>query len=300
MRPSFISTPILRMFLMSASGSRIEHQQVGDLAGSRGCRESAGAPDGERAVLGRRDERLHRRHARAPPAPRCRGSCRCRGPASRASGVRDSSARRGPVVVGAHRHDGAGGDQRLRVLAAHLQLVAACRPRRLRSSAEVFARAGPPSCRPPLSFFCASSRSFRCFVHASPVIVLTSIEQTICLSTIARTRASRQLARAEHLGMLDAVDAGLDRQPQAVGRGGVGLGLLAALVRFLDHHALRLGREADERRPREVRGAAVLDEVGPLVEIRVDGRRAARRASCPPGLRRRPARSGRSSVPGTA
>ncbi len=63
----------------------------------------------------------------------------------------------------------------------------------LRCSADVFARAVPFAvafAASSASFFCAASRSFRCFAHASPVIVLTSMLQAICLSTIWRMSAA--------------------------------------------------------------------------------------------------------------
>ena len=49
-------------------------------------------------------------------------------------------------------------------------------------------------------------------------------------------------------------------------------GHAAAPMRLFDDDRLRFRREADERRPREVRRAAELDEVRALVEIRADGR----------------------------
>ena len=71
--------------------------------------------------------------------------------------------------------------------------------------------------------------------------------------------------------MLNQIDPGRDGEAEPFGRGRVRLRQLLAGVRGLDDDALRLGREADECRLTEVTGAAVLDEVRPLVQIGVDG-----------------------------
>src|SRR5262249_41848873 len=77
------------------------------------------------------------------------------------------------------------------------------------------------------------------------------------------------LRAVDHLRMLDAVDAGVERHAQSFAAGGVSLDHLPARVRALDDRPLRLGGEADERRLREMARAAVLDEVRAPVEIGV-------------------------------
>ena len=63
MRPSFISTPILRMLWMSVSGSASRTQDVRAFSGFDRSRTRRGSARRDRAVLRRCDERLRRRHA---------------------------------------------------------------------------------------------------------------------------------------------------------------------------------------------------------------------------------------------
>ena len=255
------------MFLMSASGSASRTSRSAILPASivpRSSRPAANAP-----LLRRRHQRLHRRHAQLDqPLDGQDGADAVvlRLDLRRARQLR----RRGPVVVGA---DGDRSRRRAISVCALTRRISISTP----SVGGIAPQLGrgpapgpapwPPPRRPSSS---PPSLSLRCFCHASPVMVLTSIEQTMRRSTIVATRASGSSRGPSTSGCWMRSMPAVDRQPQAVGRRGVGLGLAAALVRLLDHHPLRLGREADERRPGEVRRAAELDEVRPLVEVGVD------------------------------
>ena len=79
-------------------------------------------------------------------------------------------------------------------------------------------------------------------------MVLASIEQFSPRSTIVLTRSVGHRTAVEQLRMLDAVDAGGDGDAQPLDARRVRFGGAVALVRLLDDHLLRLGREPDERR----------------------------------------------------
>ena len=81
----------------------------------------------------------------------------------------------------------------------------------------------------------------------------------------------RHLRPPEASGMLDEVDPGQDGEPKPLHGSGVGLRHQATLVGLLHDHPLSAGREGDERGVGRVGGPPVLDEVHPLVQVRVDG-----------------------------
>ena len=75
----------------------------------------------------------------------------------------------------------------------------------------------------------------------------------------------------QNLRMLNEIETGFNRQPETFWARGVGLGNQPTLVCLLHDHLLCQRREPDHDRGREVAGAAVLDEIGPEIQIFVDG-----------------------------
>ena len=88
------------------------------------------------------------------------------------------------------------------------------------------------------------------------------------LDTINWMRSSGKIP-AHHFRMLNEIDSRLDRQSQSLRAGRVRLHRLAPLVRLGDDDGLLAGRKADERRPHEMTGAAVLDDIDALVQITI-------------------------------
>ena len=160
--------------------------------------------------------------------------------------------RRGPVAVGARRHAAAGANQLLRVLPPHLEILAD-----LGGFLAFFRRRLLARRRSP--FLLRFGAFFLDFVLRleMPLPRRTGDragEHRAVQAAIddRRDEVVRHLAAVEQLGVLDAVDAGGDRHPEAFDARRMRFGGASALVRLLDDH--RSGVEApseDERRGRE-------------------------------------------------
>ncbi len=179
--------------------------------------------------------------------------------------------RRAEVVVGADRGDAPTRDQLLGVFAANLRCLTAGAAFRTQLGGGFF-----PFLTALLFgvFFClALSTIGLLFEVTLPGVSGDRVRQHRAHDAAIHDLIDQLIGHPvrQHLGMLNEIETGFDRQPETLGARRVRLGNQTALLGLFHHYSLCPRREPDHDRVREVARAAVLDEVGPQIQILVDG-----------------------------